>query len=56
LVIVTSIFNTKDFKTEEIQKHVKILSTKEVKDAEKGKDAVDMGMRAKAIKSMLKSH
>lgn len=31
-----------------------LASAKEIADAEKGKDAVDMGMRAKAIKSMLR--
>jgi RecA/RadA recombinase len=31
-----------------------LASAKEIADAEKGKDAVDMGMRAKAIKSMMR--
>jgi RecA/RadA recombinase len=31
-----------------------LASAKEIKDAEKGKDAVDMGMRAKAIKSLMR--
>lgn len=31
-----------------------LASAKEIADAEKGKDAVDMGMRAKALKSMMR--
>jgi len=32
-----------------------LASSKEIEDARKGKDAVDMGMRSKAIKSMLRT-